>query len=224
MVFVATNVRIRGLDRLLKKFERLPFELTTEFRRELARSGEKFVGVMVRKQFSAPIGGPPWYANQTRDQLHSRTGRLRNTMRSRVFGSSLKDLSMTVTVGDRSTEKRARAHETGPTVRPTISEYLTIPLPDNILGPSHNLKYRSARQLFSADPKNTFVIESKRTGDPIVAHRQESGELEFLWKLQRSVKLKKRLGLEKRWREYQTTLQADIHAALERVLRRVVGS
>lgn len=164
-----------------------PDELAAAVGDELKRQGHKWRGRMLQRM-RAPLP-PPGQRNPNRT-LHTRTGRLRGSLRVETGGSDLSSLHMTLASRG---VPYASSQEHGAVIVPVTRKWLTEPL-RAAMTPA-GVTRKSAARYFQEDPKNTFVLAlSNRSGSAdrlyIVRRRfkQKGGrksQLEFLFRLRR---------------------------------------
>lgn len=122
-------------------------------------------------------------------RIKSRNGAMRNQLKS---GRRPKGSGTPGTVSETFLVRSWIAiHETGGTITPKQSRYLTIPMPA-ALRADGTLKRRSAAS-WSGRYK-TFVLTSKK-GNKFIAYRKRDGSLVLLYHLAPEVRMKKRLDL-----------------------------
>jgi hypothetical protein len=170
----------RGLDFLSNELEKNPKKLTPILRTNLLEYLQAIANALAKKH------GTPWPGGTTPTTLSKRSGKGVASIKSsvRVSGNSL--ASIRGLIGGAA---HLRIQETGGTITPKKSKYLTIPLPA-ALNANGTPKKKSARQW-----ANTFVIKSKKGNLLIV--RKVGTSIEPLYVLKKSVYIPPRLGMER---------------------------
>jgi hypothetical protein len=204
-----------GLKFDTKGFERaarnIPNSLRTVMTRQLQAHAATFQDDITTKAIGAKLSGD-WKRNRTRNRLASRSGDLRGSFRSKVFGGGsgdAREVGVRCVIGG-SEAPYARIHEFGGTVRSTRpGGYLTIPMPDNLTGRGLT-RFPSARLT-----PNSFLL--KKNGRMFIVRPAGEEGLEFLWMLQKEVRIPKRLNFRRRWNS--RAMQRDRISKLNRGIR-----
>lgn len=158
---------------------------------------ETWVSRMKQQQFEG------YYPGRTRRKLRARTGALRSSIGGRVVGTRLQNLTMKLRVGG-GRAGYARIQEDGGVVTPQRARRLTVPLPAALRPGTGTLKpsakIRKGADGYTTQLGPTIVLPGRR--DPIIYVRRDTkrdkGRLLPLYVLKRSVRIKPRLGAQKK--------------------------
>lgn len=153
--------------------------------------------------------------NLTGQILNVRTGKLRQSIGSRVFFS---DTGITGLVGSGvRTGKRmiyANIHETGGTIVPKRKKWLTIPLD------AAKTRSGAPRRAKALDWKDTFIIRTK-SGQLLIVRKDGKKKLTPLYVLKKSVKIPKRRYLSKTMQQMEKRVLIVLGAHIEKGLQNV---
>lgn len=218
------SLRIRWDARAVHRIvDAWPRESAKGLRDGFARIGQNYRRAMFDR-FKAPISGPPFYANTSRDLLKTRSGGLRATVGfANARAAQPKDLRLVLFVGDGATKHYDRIQEYGGVVTPKRSRFLTLPLPDNLTAAGVP-RFPSARALFAQHPGRVWV-ERTASGFAVIKYRPEQPlygkEILTLWGLKASVRLRPRLGFRATIEAERPARLKELRAALARTLQGV---
>lgn len=178
------------------QLRRYPAELSREVRLALEQHGDWAGRKFQRESFG--VRTAPWERNPSSNRLRSRTGALRRSYASKTRGRGLA-LSLIASVGSAQTAKYARLQEEGGTITPKRGKYLTVPLRENYTA-AGRVRFQSAAALKNDPSVETFLFRSGK-GNLIIARRlkrkRNGSNIQPLWVLVKSVKVKPRLGFRK---------------------------
>lgn len=175
--------------KVLRTVHRAPERLKVNMRKALQTSGQEFQRAM-RESFGG--GG---------DRLRSRTGLLKRSIFYEVSGTELSDLALRVGsagVKYANLQEFGTAGLPGGVIRPKKpGGWLTIPIDDNLTPAGAPIR-PSARDVLRN--KNAFFLKTK-SGRLYIAEYDGSGrgQLRFLFKLVKQVRVPPRLGLRATW-------------------------
>jgi hypothetical protein len=160
---------------------------------------------LVAKRMAALHSNPWRPGGSPRDRLYRRSGGgLRSILETiRVKGRKLDQVQ-----GQIGAAFPMAFHEEGGTIQARKSKYLTIPLPAALDAQGMPLKRRAR------DWKHTFVARSKR-GNLLIFQKMPSGDILPLYVLKTSVRIPKRLGMEKAIDQQLPYFEAKAFDALE---------
>lgn len=123
----------------------------------------------------------------------------------------------------------AKIHEFGGRIKPKKAKDLWVPAPANKTG-AGVVRYPSIRaflQRVEADPNQSGGIAKTKAGrkayfwiKDLQGFRDGTVKREVLWTLHKSVLIKKRLGMRKRWVSIRQKLRASVSQAAGRAIRR----
>lgn len=173
--------------RLSRLFRRYPDALYKQMRDALNRSGFAWRGQMLQRM-RAPLPEPGEPNKNT--SLHTRTGRLRGSLRVEVGGGNLNLL--TLTLASRGVPYAA-VQEFGGTIKPRTRKWLTEPR-KAALTPAGVLR-KSAARYFQEDPKSVFIVElsgglyivKKKRGSKSAADGKEKFDILFRLRKQSTI-------------------------------------
>lgn len=197
----APGFKVEVLSKPLRRaLESMPEALDKSLTVALKIIGKNFTLHMKQFQLGAGKGGP-FRKTIGKGRLASRSKRLSGSIGFKVLGSVKSgDRRLRVYAGNALTPY-AEIQETGGTIRG--NPWLTIPLPDNIIG--RGQRFPSAAALRDDSTFGSFILR-KNGGLVIYGYREDESnivpgkEIAALWVLKRSVKLTARLGFNRTWR------------------------
>lgn len=195
-----------------------PARVSTVATQEMERLGHVWVREMVLDRFTGYRS-----SRNTGSKLQNRTGNLRDSVRSRVYGGGL-GMGSTVLklrVGDASAGY-ARLQETGlpKPIRPRKKKFLRVPLPAALqpgtgVPRADAMIVRSGKGYMTANGKPTFI---HRSGSKLTIMRRDSKtQATPLHALVKSVRVPARLGAKR-------TLTKVLTREAPRVAKRIVAS
>lgn len=190
--------------------------LERELPRALLEHGQRFEREVKDRQFGVQLEGP-WKRNPGGNGVASRTGALRQSIRTRVEGSGLRS-SMVSTVGDARTGDYVGVQEDGATI--VGSPWLAIPAPAN-LTPAGVPRYPSPRAL-KGDKDNPTFIRKLKSGNLGIFRRTAGNAIELLWLLKRQVVIPPRLGFLRTFESPR--MDRDRVKRIERAIDRALGT
>jgi hypothetical protein len=178
--------------------------LQKELRKALVNQKNAWFGAMA-DQFRAPL--TPYGQPNPHRRLHNRTNALRNSLKGRVVGNSLKKMGIVYS----SASPYVGVQEFGAVVRPKRAKMLAIPIDDN-LKPAGGRKRPSPR-----DFPDGFFIKLKSGNVYFV--RQTEKDLEFLFAMRRKVTIPgPRTGRESRLKFVENAIGKTARKDLRRRL------
>jgi hypothetical protein len=163
--------------------ERALADFPGEFARE-ARPAFRYAGAVwernVKRRFTGYIGN-----SVSRDRLQNRSGALRNTVRFKLAGKTVKDLAVHLRAGSHRAPY-ALAQEFGAEIEAKSGKMLTIPMED-ALSPSGVVRGEAIIRNGRTDLGETFIYKAKSGKQNAFIAVSVNGELRLLYLLKKRV-------------------------------------